>query len=935
MAESKRTFHAGKMNRDLDDRLVPNGEYRDALNVNIGRSEGSSVGAVENLKGNERIHNNLTVEFVAMDGQMFFDLPDDATGVFSVTVNGEVLPTDQWSFGQVGVTLAEGLVEADSVVIIYDNHPDGLTIGTTVDPNNDRFYWFQAFQDINAIYEYDLNTGVTSTILTDRETREAPLPTCAPEVTGEITGTNDSLGIRPDFPNFPTFPTAGCLDTSASNTDLDADYHDQSICRYDVIGCGDPTALNYNAAVTVDDRSLCQYPLNNFTFEAGGFTCTVNSGGIATVSWDDTTFPDLMFTYTVEGESGDQDNLTQDIGQSVGQDRPVRFQFSITVPDQDGSGRDYDNAGETLDGGDAECYSLQEGTTAPPPGEFSLEIVGGTAPANTSLTGNGVAVGQMDAEVATNFTFIIHENPNNGFTQVPILTFQRQSGTGGAIVTQTTPTAQSSYVVTVSRVEIGTTNTVWAPVWDTDPGNTGTGATTLFGSGDLDITCSIDIDGNVSVTEANGVNITWSLQQVDNTGASIGSAMTGSPTSIPANTGEDGLFWRVDVTATVPSGHPNSPGSPTASLYDTSVITSCSTEQPGTRPSEYTTTVTTQNPGANVQFVGTFTSTPAIAGTVETTNTLFEVTPDIGYAFTGTPTARIVNTTDGQQPDDISRVSFDASTGILSQVTIGTTNETYEVRWADTAAEMNIVTVTVVLEQPENGVLTWSGLERYQGAPGSTISISEMLATMANEGFIRSNPSILGGDTFLANGEAIPSLFQDFTGGTIFQTGGFLASNAINRLTFPAEDTTVVFSTGNLYAARTPGRVYRISSDGVNFGVRQDGSVIAATTMVLYDPPVDPVMSAFNFNFGISGFGNDGDASSFALIAVNRNPVVWEVCSTTRPRLQDPSGGFGSNNARATASYTITGPHEICYSDSLNGGTSRRASGGEELPTGL
>ena len=52
MPELKRIFNAGKMNRDLDDRLVPAGEYREALNINIGRSEGSDVGAVENLLGN-------------------------------------------------------------------------------------------------------------------------------------------------------------------------------------------------------------------------------------------------------------------------------------------------------------------------------------------------------------------------------------------------------------------------------------------------------------------------------------------------------------------------------------------------------------------------------------------------------------------------------------------------------------------------------------------------------------------------------------------------------------------------------------------------------------------------------------------------------------------------------------------------------------------
>ena len=55
MPELKRVFNAGKMNRDLDDRLVPPGEYREALNVNIGRSEGSDVGAVENLLGNSLV----------------------------------------------------------------------------------------------------------------------------------------------------------------------------------------------------------------------------------------------------------------------------------------------------------------------------------------------------------------------------------------------------------------------------------------------------------------------------------------------------------------------------------------------------------------------------------------------------------------------------------------------------------------------------------------------------------------------------------------------------------------------------------------------------------------------------------------------------------------------------------------------------------------
>ena len=55
MAEVKNAFIKSKMNKDLDDRLIPSGEYRDAQNVQISRSEGSDVGALENVLGNKEI----------------------------------------------------------------------------------------------------------------------------------------------------------------------------------------------------------------------------------------------------------------------------------------------------------------------------------------------------------------------------------------------------------------------------------------------------------------------------------------------------------------------------------------------------------------------------------------------------------------------------------------------------------------------------------------------------------------------------------------------------------------------------------------------------------------------------------------------------------------------------------------------------------------
>ena len=55
MAEIKNTFLKGKMNQDLDPRIVPNGEYREAVNLSISRSESSTVGEFENVLGNTAI----------------------------------------------------------------------------------------------------------------------------------------------------------------------------------------------------------------------------------------------------------------------------------------------------------------------------------------------------------------------------------------------------------------------------------------------------------------------------------------------------------------------------------------------------------------------------------------------------------------------------------------------------------------------------------------------------------------------------------------------------------------------------------------------------------------------------------------------------------------------------------------------------------------
>ncbi len=74
MPEIKRIPQEGRMNLDLNERILSPGQYREALNVNVGRSETSEVGTVENLLGNKLVGDTA--------------LGDDATCIGSYRDNG-------------------------------------------------------------------------------------------------------------------------------------------------------------------------------------------------------------------------------------------------------------------------------------------------------------------------------------------------------------------------------------------------------------------------------------------------------------------------------------------------------------------------------------------------------------------------------------------------------------------------------------------------------------------------------------------------------------------------------------------------------------------------------------------------------------------------------------------------------------------------------
>ena len=95
------------MNKDLDERLLPPGEFRDAVNVSIGTSQSSDVGAVENTKGN-----------------------DNVSSLGFLTVNARC-------------------------------------IGAVTNDEDFKIYWFVRDGDISYIFEYDELNNLTTTVVAD------------------------------------------------------------------------------------------------------------------------------------------------------------------------------------------------------------------------------------------------------------------------------------------------------------------------------------------------------------------------------------------------------------------------------------------------------------------------------------------------------------------------------------------------------------------------------------------------------------------------------------------------------------------------------------------------------------------------------------------------------------------------------------------------
>ena len=92
MAKAKNTFLKSKMNKDLDARILDKNEYRDAVNVQVNKSEGDEVGSLENVLGNTKaadVGDHTGASGLNCIGQIV----DDSTGIaylFYTNHNGNI-----------------------------------------------------------------------------------------------------------------------------------------------------------------------------------------------------------------------------------------------------------------------------------------------------------------------------------------------------------------------------------------------------------------------------------------------------------------------------------------------------------------------------------------------------------------------------------------------------------------------------------------------------------------------------------------------------------------------------------------------------------------------------------------------------------------------------------------------------------------------------
>jgi len=135
MPEIKHNFTAGKMNKDLDERLVQNGQYRHAENVQVSTSDGSDMGVIQNVLGNSEIISSVVFNSPVCiaticdekNDKIYYFVKDNNDYILEYTKNSGIIP--------VFVDINGGVLKFENNIITGINIIDDLLFWT--DNNNE------------------------------------------------------------------------------------------------------------------------------------------------------------------------------------------------------------------------------------------------------------------------------------------------------------------------------------------------------------------------------------------------------------------------------------------------------------------------------------------------------------------------------------------------------------------------------------------------------------------------------------------------------------------------------------------------------------------------------------------------------------------------------------------------------------------------------
>jgi len=301
MPEIKNQFTGGKMNKDVDERLVPKGEYRDAMNIQVSTSESSDVGTVQNILGNALVSNQSFIQPGAFcvgsiadeknDKAYFFIRTSFISGFINVIIEldsatNSIVPVLAVSNDVLEFTqdrLITGINIIDDMLFWTDNHSEPKKINITRSKEGTQFD-AQGNLQLTRFMNQDRSINFASNILVAEEhitvVKKAPLSSPDLSMTAERPGNSQGFTTT----NFSLASTGSNILLSIAGVDLNYEVGDVLLLQeVETPPFVFPITDGYDVRVVVESINGNDYTcsvlsvVNNINFATVQYACDIDT----------------------------------------------------------------------------------------------------------------------------------------------------------------------------------------------------------------------------------------------------------------------------------------------------------------------------------------------------------------------------------------------------------------------------------------------------------------------------------------------------------------------------------------------------------------------------------------------------------------------------------------------------------------------------------